>query len=97
MTQVKFEFRKELDKEIGGIRDNQQSVVMFGIFLVAITILGVLLTILFNVDNPPNWVTQGGWIALMGLFVVAVVGILFFVVTAGLAFLKTSGIFKKRE
>ena len=97
MTQVKIEFRKELDKEIGGIRDNQQSVVMFGVFLVAITILGVLLTILFNVDNPPNWVTQWGWIILMVLFTIAVAAIVIFVVAAGLVFLKTSGVSKKRK
>ena len=92
MTKVKIEFREELDKEIS----RQQSVVMFGVFLVAITILGVLLTILFNVDNPPNWVTQWGWIILMVLFTIAVAAIVIFVVAAGLAFLKTSGIRKKR-
>ena len=97
MTQVKTEFREELDKEIGGIRDNQQSVVMFGVFLVAITILGVLLTILFRIDSAPNWVAEWGWVLLMTLFAVAVAAIVIFVLAAGLAFLKTSGIRKKRE
>lgn len=82
--------RKEVTSDVDSIRQGQQSVVMFGVFLVSITILGVMLGLLFSVDNPPNWVAEWGWVLLMALFTIAVVAILIFVVAAGLAFYKTT-------
>ena len=89
--------RQRFTSDVESIRQGQQSVVMFGVFLVSITILGVMLGLIFSVDNPPNWVTQWGWIILMALFTIAVVAILIFVVTAGFAFYKATGGRKKRE
>ena len=104
MTKVNFDAQgieprvtKQVTNDVNSIRQGQQSVVMFGVFLVSITILGVMLGLLFSVNSAPNWVTQWGWIILMALFTIAVAAIVIFVVTAGLAFLKTSGISKKRE
>ena len=65
---------KELDErlksETKNIRDYLQPVVMFGIFLVAVTILGVAISTILNVRDvsdfeAPNWVTITGWIALV--------------------------------
>ena len=62
---------KRLESDIKGIRDYLQPLVMFGIFLVAVTILGVALTTILNVrDTPevyvPTWVTNWGWMVLLG-------------------------------
>lgn len=89
--------RRGVTNDVDNIRQGQQSVVMFGVFLVSITILGVMLGLLFSVNNPPNWVTQWGWIFLMALFTIAVAAIVIFVLTAGWAFYKTTGGRKKRE
>ena len=48
------------------IRDYLQPLVIFGIFLVAVTILGVALSVILSVrDTPevhvPGWVTNWGW------------------------------------
>ena len=52
------------------IRDYLQPLVMFGVFLVAVTILGVALSVILSVrDTPevsvPGWVTNWGWILLL--------------------------------
>lgn len=52
------------------IRDYLQPLVMFGIFLVAVTILGVALSVILSVrDTPevqvPGWVTDWGWVLLL--------------------------------
>ena len=52
------------------IRDYLQPLVMFGIFLVAVTILGVALSVILSMrDTPevdvPSWVTNWGWWLLL--------------------------------
>ena len=52
------------------IRDYLQPLVIFGVFLVAVTILGVALSVILSVrDTPevsvPGWVTNWGWILLL--------------------------------
>ncbi|MYC31529.1 MAG: hypothetical protein F4X65_15805 [Chloroflexi bacterium] len=73
VTQVQVNVRnveERLVTEIRGIRNYLQPLVMFGIFLVAATILGVALSVILSVrDTPeasvPSWVTNCGWILLM--------------------------------
>lgn len=78
LEQTGIEIRGEADKrerehqrtfnlEIDRIRDYIQPVVMFGIFLVAVTILGVSIAVMLNLrDDPPNivvppWIKDWGW------------------------------------
>ena len=77
---------RQLSKDVDGIRNNQQSVVMFGVFLVAITILGVILNLLFNAESSPDWVAAWGWIVLFVLFSVAALAVTGFVIVAGVVF-----------
>lgn len=72
------------------IRDSQQSVVMFGVFLVAITILAAFVGVILNVKDAPTWVTNSGWVILFILCSIATFGIIGFVVMAGIGFLKTT-------
>ena len=70
--------RSELSSETQNLREHLQPVVMFGIFLVAVTILGVSLTVILSVrDIPtvdvPNWVTSWGWILLLTTLSVATI------------------------
>ena len=63
--------RSELSSETRNLREHLQPVVMFGIFLVAVTILGVSLTVILGVKdiptvNVPIFVTAWGWILLLG-------------------------------
>ena len=83
--------------DVDSIRQGQQSVVLFGVFLVSITILGVMLTLLFSVDNAPNWIAEWGWILLVALFAIAAISVSFFVIVTGVGFLKASGVLGKRE
>ncbi len=69
---------KRLESETKNIRDYLQPVVMFGIFLVAVTILGVCLTVILSVrDTPtnsvPGWVTSWGWLVLLSTLSIAAV------------------------
>ena len=62
-------YQRQFNQQIAGIRDYLQPVVMFGIFLLAVTILGVSLTVIFDVsDTPtnlvPGWIQQWGWILI---------------------------------
>ena len=62
--------------ELTNIRDYLQPLVMFGIFLVAVTILGVAIAMIVSLrDTPeaavPSWVTGWGWILLMGTLTIA--------------------------
>ena len=65
------EHQRSFEIEIGRIRDYIQPVVMFGIFLIAITILSVSVTAILNLrDAPPAitvpaWVKDWGWIVLL--------------------------------
>ncbi len=57
---------KQLSSETTNLREYLQPVVMFGVFLVAVTILGVSLTVILSVrDVPavtvPSWVRTWGW------------------------------------
>ena len=62
--------KDSLSSETESIRQHLQPVVMFGIFLVAVTILGVVLSIVLNVSRAesvdiPTWVVTAGWILLL--------------------------------
>ena len=62
---------KQLRSDIRGIRNYLQPLVMFGIFLIAVTILGVaLMVIVTGSDMPekevPMWVKSWGWKVLLG-------------------------------
>ena len=61
---------KKFESETKNIRDYLQPVVMFGIFLVAVTILGVALTVILTIGDTdgtrvPSWVTEWGWKLLL--------------------------------
>ena len=74
VTQVQVnvdDVEKRLESDIRGIRDYLQPLIMFGIFLVAVTILGVALSVIVSGrDTPevyiPSWVTDWGWKVLLG-------------------------------
>ena len=58
------------------IRDYLQPLVMFGIFLVAVTILGVALSVIVAMRNTPeayvpDWVTNWGWWLLLSTLSIA--------------------------
>ena len=60
---------ERLDSEVRSIKDYLQPLVMFGIFLVAVTILGVALSVIFGLrDTPttqvPQWFSKWGWVFL---------------------------------
>ena len=60
-----------LTAQLNNVRDYLQPLVMFGIFLVAITILRVALTVIVaGSDVPetyvPTWVRDWGWKVLLG-------------------------------
>ena len=70
--------RSDLSVETQKVRDTFQSVVMFGVFLVAVTILGVVISFILGVrDTPearvPDWVTDVGWILLLSTLCAATV------------------------
>ena len=72
------ELDERLNSEIKSIRDSLQPVVMFGIFLVAVTILGVVLAVLLSVrETPtvsiPGWMTNWGWSLLLVTVCIATV------------------------
>jgi hypothetical protein len=81
VTQVQSDFEgveKRVEDNVRGIRDYLQSLVMFGIFLVAVTILGVAVSVILSVkDTPsvevPDWVTGWGWMLLLSTISVATV------------------------
>ena len=62
--------QNRFEVEISRIRDYIQPVVMFGIFLVAVTILGVSIATIVSLRNVegaavPPWVTDWGWALLL--------------------------------
>ena len=76
------DLNNDLSRRLGWIRDNQQAVVMFGVFLVAITILAAMVGVIINVSNTATWVAHWGWIVLVFLCAVAasaIASFLFFV------------------
>ena len=74
ITQVNtdlMDLSRQLESDIRSIRDYLQPLVMFGIFLIAVTILGVALTVIVTgSDTPeiyvPTWVRDWGWKVLLG-------------------------------
>ena len=90
MSKDLTETRTQQQRELSGIRDNQQSVVLFGVFLVAITILAVAIGVILNVKYAPSWITSGGWILLMVLCIIATAAILAFVGVAGWGYLMST-------
>ena len=61
---------KQLKTDIKGVKNYLQPLVMFGIFLIAVTILGVALAVVLNVSRTesvdvPSWVITTGWILLL--------------------------------
>ncbi len=66
--------RSDLTAETEKVRHTFQPIVLFGVFLVAVTILGVAISLILSVrDTPqlevPSWVTNWGWILLYTLSV----------------------------
>ena len=71
-------YQRRFNRQIAGIRDYLQPVVMFGIFLVAVTILGVSLTVMLDVHRVPKeavspWITEWGWILVFSTISIATV------------------------
>ena len=61
---------EKLKSETENLREHLQPLIMFGIFLVAVTILGAALSIILSLRNTPeasvpSWVTGWGWIVLL--------------------------------
>ena len=61
---------QDLTEQTEHIREYLQPLVMFGIFLVAVTILGVSISVILNLRETspgqvPNWMTNWGWILLL--------------------------------
>ena len=95
LTQIESDFerqaktlRQELETDVANIRQSLQPVIMFGVFLVAVTILGVAITLILTVrDTPstevPSWVTSWGWMLLLSTLSLAGAGTAFLVVAAG--------------
>ena len=78
LTRIQSNLDTEMENKIAGIRDGQQSVVMFGVFLVAITILATMVTQILNVENAPSWVTDWGWGFLIFFCGVSTAAIVYF-------------------
>ena len=62
--------QNRVEVEISRIRDYIQPVIMFGIFLVAVTILGISIATIVSLRNVegaavPPWVTDWGWALLL--------------------------------
>ena len=93
VTQVQNEgikLERRLSAQLGNVRDYLQPLVMFGIFLIAVTILGVALTVIVTgSDTPetyvPSWVKNWGWKVLLGSlsFGASVTGVLGLITVAG--------------
>ena len=96
VTQVQeniADVEKRLETGIKSIKDYLQPLVMFGIFLVAVTILGVALTVIVSgSDIPevyvPTWVRNWGWKVLLGTLSAAAVatGLMGLVTVGSVAF-----------
>lgn len=61
----------ELERETSRSRASMEPIVLFGVFLVAVTILGVVIVIILNVSKEgtqpvPEWITEGAWKVLFG-------------------------------
>ena len=61
---------QDLTEQTEHIREYLQPLVLFGVFLVAVTILGVSISVILNLRETssgqvPNWMTNWGWILLL--------------------------------
>lgn len=77
VTQIEDNFDKQaaslkaqVSSEAEGLRQHLQPVVLFGIFLVAVTILGVALGLIMNVSDTyityvPRWAITFGWVMFL--------------------------------
>ena len=81
------------DSATNEVRDYLQPLVMFGIFLIAVTILGVALTVIVTgSDTPeiyvPSWVRDWGWKVLLGTlsFAAAATGVIGCITVGGIAY-----------
>ena len=84
------ELSDDLTMRLGWIRDNQQAVVMFGVFLVAVTILAAMVGAILDADGAPPLVTDFGWGVLLFLCGVATVAIVVFLLLIGVVLWRTS-------
>ena len=71
-------FGKDWESARAEMRDHLQPLVLFGVFLLAVTILGVALSVIVAVRNTPevyvpSWVTEWGWWLLLGTLSAAAV------------------------
>ena len=92
VTQVK----SDLSKETQNVRENQQPVVLFGVFLVAATILSVAISLAVNFNGMasakvPSWFDDGGWMMLLATFIVGTFA------TATIGVITALQFFKKTE
>ena len=88
--------KSDLSKETQNVREYQQPVVLFGVFLVAATILSVAISLALNFDEiesakPPSWFDDGGWVMLMVTFVVGTTATVAIGVITALQFFKNAG------
>ena len=72
------QYQRRFNRQIAGIRDYLQPVVMFGIFLLSVTILGVSLAMILDVgrmpsDVVPPWIKQWGWILIFSTISIATI------------------------
>lgn len=85
--------QSDINKEVDNIRDYLQPIVLFGIFLLAVTLLGVVVLLILGVrDTPtvqiPSWVTDWGWWLFLGTISIAIVSTAAMGVIGALVFLK---------
>ena len=101
LTQIESNFEKqaktlhqEFETGLKNIQQSLQPVIMFGVFLVAVTILGVAITLILSLrDTPstevPSWVTSWGWVLLLFTLSFAGAGTAFLVIAAGFRLCKS--------
>ena len=89
--------------ETRNIRYYHLPLVMFGVFLLAVTILGVALSVIVNgSDIPevyvPTWVREWGWKLLLGTlsFAAVTTGLVGLVMVGSMTFAAVSYFFKRR-
>jgi hypothetical protein len=92
VTQVQYDFSVETEN----IRQYLQPLVMFGVFLIAVTILGVAISLILSVrDTPdaniPSWIKSWGWILLLSTISVATLATAWVGFAAGLRLLRPVG------
>ncbi len=93
LTKTSERLRNDLKDDIDNVRQGLQPVVMFGVFLVAVTILGVVLAVILGLrDGPeatvPEWVTEWGWWVLMFTLIIASLATFAIAILTGIQFLK---------